>query len=267
MEREAAVAGRFYPGDAQNLKAEIEKHLPENSDPAPVLGVVSPHAGFVYSGDAAGAVYARVAIPDTVVLLGPNHTGHGERMAVMTEGRWNLPTGAVEIDSELAAALIANSAQLRPDADAHREEHSLETQIPFLQHFKRDFKIVPVCMMRASYLDCKELARALVKTVRSLNRPVLVVASSDMTHYESHLEASAKDSKAIAKILDLDAAGLFETVIKNGISMCGVGPVTTMLLYAQAMGAEEAELVRYMTSGEVSGDMDRVVGYAGMIVK
>ncbi len=267
MQREPAVAGRFYPDDAEGLKREVAKHLPQAAEAAPALGVVSPHAGFLYSGDAAGAVYARVAIPETVVLIGPNHTGQGERLSVMTEGRWNLPTGAVDIDSELAEALLANGPQLRPDAAAHKNEHSLETQIPFLQHFKPDFKIVPICMMRASYMDCKALARALVTAVRQTGRPVLVVASSDMTHYESHLEASAKDSKAIEKILDLDAAGLFETVIKNGISMCGVGPVTTMLIYAQTMGASEAELIRYMTSGEVSGDMDRVVGYAGMIVK
>ncbi|MFQ5449671.1 MAG: AmmeMemoRadiSam system protein B [Nitrospinaceae bacterium] len=266
MNRIPAVAGRFYPADPADLSEEIQKHIVAEAPRRGVIGLVSPHAGFMYSGDAAGAVYSRIEIPDTVLLLGPNHTGQGERFSVMTEGAWTMPFGELTIDRTLAEGICQTSPLIRSDSLAHKDEHSLETQLPFLQYFRRDFKIVPLCMMRASFKECSEVSRAILKAAGDLKRSVLIVASSDMTHYESHEDASRKDKKAIERILRLDAKGLHETVEANHITMCGVNPVTVMLLCANEMGAANSELVKYMTSGEVSGDYASVVGYAGMIV-
>jgi AmmeMemoRadiSam system protein B len=266
MYRTPAVAGQFYPADRDGLIEEIKKHITEGSPKNRVIGIVSPHAGFMYSGDAAGAVYSRIEIPETVVVIGPNHTGQGQPVSVMTEGTWSMPFGDLAIDTELAAAICDASPKVYADESAHAYEHSLETQLPFLQYFRKEFKIVPICLMRIPFKTCEEVSRAIFAGIKKVDRPVLIVASSDMTHYESHESASLKDKQAIDRIVDLDAEGLFKTVEKNHISMCGVNPVTVMLLCANAMGASHSELIKYMTSGDVTGDFDQVVGYAGVIV-
>jgi len=267
MIRTPAVAGQFYPADRDGLIEEIKKHIVQGAEKEPAIGIVSPHAGFMYSGDAAGAVYSRVDIPDTVLLIGPNHTGRGQPVSVMTEGVWSMPFGDLEIDNELAESICAASQKIHADSQAHCYEHSLETQLPFLQFFRKQFKIVPICMMRISFVDCEEVSRAILAGIQKVDRPVLIVASSDMTHYESRDCASEKDKQAIARVVGRDAEGLYQTVEENHITMCGVNPVTVMLLCANKMGARHSELVKYMTSGDVTGDFDRVVGYAGMIVK
>ena len=265
--RQPAVAGRFYPAEREALLREVEAHIDRNAKTSPVLGVVSPHAGFKYSGDVAGAVYSRIEIPDTVILIGPNHTGQGEPVAVMTKGTWAMPMGDIVIDHELANAICEETVIAKQDSSAHLFEHSLETQLPFLQYFKNKFQIVPICLMRMKVSACKELSEGIVRAVKRLGRPVLLVASSDMTHYESHDEAGVKDRMAIRCIQNRDPVALFETVRSEQITMCGVNPVTVMLYCSESLGAKEAELVKYMTSGEVSGDMEQVVGYAGMIIK
>jgi AmmeMemoRadiSam system protein B len=264
--RQPAVAGRFYPAQREALVRDVESHMERNAKKSPALGIVVPHAGFMYSGDVAGAVYSRIEIPDTVILIGPNHTGRGEAVAVMTEGVWSMPMGDIAIDRELANAICEETAIAKQDSSAHRFEHSLETQLPFLQYFKKEFKIVPICLMKLKVSTCKALSEGIVRAINRLGRPVLLVASSDMTHYESHDAARAKDHKAIACIKTRDPAGLWETVRSEKITMCGVNPVTVMLLCSERLGAKEAELVKYMTSGEVSGDMEKVVGYAGLII-
>lgn len=264
--RQPAVAGRFYPAQSEALVRDVESHMERNAKKSPALGIVVPHAGFMYSGDVAGAVYSRIEIPDTVILIGPNHTGRGEAMAVMTEGVWSMPMGDIAIDRELANAICEETAIAKPDSSAHRFEHSLETQLPFLQYFKKEFQIVPICLMRLKVSTCKVLSEGIVRAVNRLGRSVLLVASSDMTHYESHDAASAKDQKAIACIQNRDPVGLWGTVRSEKITMCGVNPVTVMLHYCESLGAKEAELVKYMTSGEVSGDMEKVVSYAGLII-
>lgn len=265
--RQPAVAGRFYPAQRAALVEEVEAHIERNAKKSPALGVVAPHAGFMYSGDVAGAVYSRIDIPDTVILMGPNHTGQGEAVAVMTEGIWSMPMGDLAIDEELANAICEETPVAKSDSSAHRFEHSLETQLPFLQYFKKDFQIVPICLMGLNVSTCKALSEGIVRAVNRLGKRVLLVASSDMTHYESHDSAGIKDRMAIHCIQNRDAVGLLETVQSEQITMCGVNPVTVMLLCSESLGAKEAELVKYMTSGEVSGDMDQVVGYAGMIIR
>ena len=267
MVRQPAVAGKFYPGEPKALVNEVRRHLERDAAKVRASGVMTPHAGFMYSGDVAGSVYSRIEIPETVILLGPNHTGKGERVSLMAQGEWSMPQGNLEIDALMAQAILKNFPLARESAEAHRQEHSLETQLPFLQFFRQDFKLVPICLMRLSWEECDELAQALVQAIRSCGRQVLIVASSDMTHYESHASASEKDRHAIDRILQLDAQGLYQTVEKEGITMCGVHPASVMLTACCLMGATQAELAKYMTSGEVSGDMDQVVGYAGVIVR
>ena len=266
MKRQPAVAGKFYPSNPKALVRDVKSHIPKAEGENRVIGVISPHAGFVYSGDVAGSVYASIEIPDTVLLLGPNHTGRGPAVSLMPEGAWAMPLGEVEIDAPLARAILDASPSVEADTRAHQYEHSLETQIPFLQHFHKDFKIVPICLQRISLDTCRAVSEAILAGLKKQDCTALIVASSDMTHYESHESASQKDKLAIAQVLKLDPEGLFRTVRENNISMCGVVPATVMLMVGNRLGAENAALIQYTTSGQVSGDMDHVVGYAGMTV-
>ncbi len=228
--------------------------------------MVSPHAGFMYSGDVAGAVYSKIEIPETIIILGPNHTGRGENVSVVTEGVWSMPMGDVAIDEELAKALCEETSLAKPNSTAHQFEHSIETQLPFLQYLRANFCIVPICLKKIDFSTCQKLSEGIVRALERTNKSALIIASSDMTHFESHKDAKEKDRKAIAKIEDRDALGLFNTVRQEQISMCGVNPATVMLLCSEKMGAKQAELIEYKTSGEVNGDKKRVVGYAGIIV-
>ena len=267
MARPPAVAGRFYPADPQALLEEVQRYLDDDIPKVSVKGVIVPHAGFMYSGGVAGAVYSQIEIPGTVILIGPNHTGMGERIAISSSGSWIMPFGDLEIETNLAKAILENLPIARESEHAHRLEHSLETQLPFLQYFRKQFKFVPICLMRLNFEECRMLATAIVRAVQLCERNVLIVASSDMTHYESHACASEKDHKAIDQIIKMDPEGLFRTVEEEGITMCGVNPAIVMLAACKELGATQAELARYMTSGEVSGDIDQVVGYAGVVVR
>lgn len=267
MLREPAVAGQFYRGSPELLREEVRGYMVDATK-EDVLGCVSPHAGLMYSGHVAGAVYSSVNIPETVVLIGPNHTGLGSRISVFPDGEWVIPTGSFFIDRELGDLLFARASDiLARDSRAHMFEHSLEVQLPFLSLSMKPPRILPIVMMQASTEECRLLGEAISAAALKLNRRILVVASSDMSHYVSDNEARRLDNLAIERILALDPEGLYNTVISKRISMCGYLPVTTMLYYALSRNASEARLVKYATSGEISGDYDHVVGYAGIIVK
>ena len=207
-----------------------------------------------------------VDIPESVIILGPNHTGCGPQASIMESGSWQMPMGNVNIDQDLAQAIILNSDILQSDISAQMLEHSIEVQVPFLQYFHSDIKIVPIILGGHSLSMCKSLAHAIVQGINSSDKDILIVASTDLTHYKSQTEANQTDYKVIDKILNLDARGLFDMVIQEGISMCGVIPVTVALLAATEIGGSSAEIVRYTDSGEVSGDTDQVVGYAGVVI-
>jgi AmmeMemoRadiSam system protein B len=202
-----------------------------------------------------------------VVILSPNHTGLGSRAAVMSEGAWQMPAGEVGINSSLSRLIMEQSKYLEEDELAHLREHSLEVQLPFLQYFNPDFQMVPICLAGRDLKFCQDIGLAVARARKEFGQPVLIVASSDMTHYESQRAAKRKDEMAIEKILSLDPPGLLEIVRKESISMCGVIPTTAMLIACKELGAKDARLVKYATSGDVSGDYDQVVGYAGIIVK
>ena len=266
MIRTPAVAGQFYPGNPQTLEKEVASFL-KDMKKEDVLGVMAPHAGYIYSGKVAGSVYSRINIPRDVIIIGPNHTGLGHSEAIICSGAWHMPGGDVEINSELSGAILEGSRYLMDDPLAHHREHSLEVHIPFLQHFRKDLRIVPIAMMSMDYDVCHDIGHAVAGAIKSFKDPVLIVASSDMTHYESHTSAKEKDRKAIDRMLALDDEGLLKTVRDMRITMCGVVPATIMLIACKELGAKRAELVDYATSGETSGDYEHVVGYAGIIVK
>jgi len=267
MTRMPAVADRFYPGQPTGLRRTINDLIPEVPDAAKqeALAVVMPHAGYVYSGSTAGATIARVRVPETVLIMGPNHHGRGRRLALGRDD-WQMPMGKVPIDQQLADAILQTSSLIKADEEAHLYEHSLEVQVPFLQLVQPALRIVPMVVSSLSYEECCQVARDLAVAIGSLRRPVLLLSSTDMSHYEPRQEASRKDGMAIERILAMDAQGLYSTVIGQRISMCGIMPTTIALLAAQELGASKAELVRYTDSGEASGDTSQVVGYAGLII-
>jgi len=266
MIRQPVVAGQFYPGSASQLEAMIETLVDEKAEKREVIGLVSPHAGYIYSGPVAGAVISRIKFKDTFIIIGPNHSGKGKPLSIMTKGKWKTPLGEVEIDSELGKQILATSSHLQEDAIAHQYEHSIEVQIPFLQYFKSDFRIVPIILGYAGGDTCKEIGREIAKAVRELNREVVIIASSDMTHYETQESAQKKDTQAIDAILNLDEDELLRRVEESDISMCGYAPTVSLISAAKELGAKSAELVKYQTSGDTTGDYSAVVGYAGIII-
>jgi AmmeMemoRadiSam system protein B len=265
--RRPAVAGRFYPGDPDDLRAEVESYLsPSTVKAVRAIGCIAPHAGYMYSGHVAGAVFARVEIPTLCVVLCPNHTGVGVPLAIMSQGTWETPLGEVTLDAEFANALKSEFPDLQEDSAAHRAEHATEVELPFLQVRQPGLRIVPIALGTRHFEVLEGLGTALAKVIKDHKDPVLIVASSDMNHYESDAVTRIKDHKAIERILSLDPRGLYDVVTEQDISMCGFGPAVVMLTAARQLGAKTAELVKYATSGELSGDKKLVVGYAGMIV-
>ncbi|GAB4230182.1 MAG: AmmeMemoRadiSam system protein B [Deltaproteobacteria bacterium] len=259
-----AVAGQFYPGTASGLSRAIRALTREADAPEPAIGVVVPHAGYVYSGAVAGEVFSSIVVPRRAVLFCPNHTGIGEEVSVMSRGVWRMPCGEIRIDEELAARLTSASPLLKEDSSAHAREHAIEVQLPFLHRFRPDVKIVPVALGRLSLEECRQLGESAAEAVAGDAERPLLVASSDMSHYVPDAVARAKDRMAIDRMLALDPEGLYRTVRSERISMCGVLPATVVLFAARRLGATSARLVRYATSGDVSRDFDQVVGYAGL---
>jgi AmmeMemoRadiSam system protein B len=266
MTRQPAVANRFYPGDPQELGRVVRSYLPsESSEKRRALGVVSPHAGYIYSGAMAGRTIGSVKVPHTVIILGPNHSGRGAKAAVSTSD-WQMPGGVAPCAIETAQSLINASPLLTEDELAHQSEHSLEVQIPFLQALQPTVQIVAICLSSLSYEDCVEIGRTIAQVIGRSSGDILIVASTDMSHYESRASASAKDKRALDKVMALDAEGLYRTVLQERISMCGFIPVAVTLEAANKLGATKAELAGYTDSGAVSGDTAQVVGYAGVII-
>ena len=268
MLRRAAFADRFYPAQPAALRRELEKHLAAESGAkiAAPVGCISPHAAYMYSGPIAGAAYGRMELPDRFIILCPNHNRRGEPLSIMSEGKWQTPLGEAPIDGTLAEALKKRCHLLSEDARAHLLEHSLEVQLPFLQKLKPSLEFVPIALAVEAYEALEILGNAMAESIQNYSRKVLIVASSDMNHYENDQETRLKDRRAIDQVLALDPRGLYDTVRHEHISMCGYCPAVAMLLAARRLGARHAELVRYGTSAETSGDYSCVVGYAGMVV-
>ncbi|MCK4509305.1 MAG: AmmeMemoRadiSam system protein B [Desulfuromonadales bacterium] len=271
MIRPAVVAGQFYSGQKESLLKSVESLMPTMVCKQSAIGLMSPHAGYIYSGSVAGQTFSAVKIPDEVIILGPNHHGRGHLAAVYASGSWETPLGQTKIASELAELILAECPMTANDSVAHLPEHSLEVQLPFLQFLAPQTSIVPICISHLPLAILLQLGDGLARAVTARgstspdSRP-LIVASTDMTHYEAGEVAREKDFLALEKVLALDPEGLYEVVQEHRISMCGVLPTVVMLQAALALGATNAELVAYSNSGDVTGDQSEVVGYAGVRV-
>ena len=264
--RMPAVAGRFYPRDPDKLRKEIEGFTSSQAEPLPAIGCIAPHAGYIYSGHVAGALYSRIVVPDHVIVLCPNRTGIGHPLAIMTQTPWLTPLAELQPDADFATALLRRLPMLRDDPTAHHSEHAIEVQLPFLQIQNPKIRFTPIAVGMSDFTQLQALGEAMAGVISARSAKTLMVASSDMNHYESDAITRVKDHKAIDRVLALDARGLWETVINEDISMCGFGPAVAMLTAAVRLGAKKAELVKYATSGDVSGDYSAVVGYAGITV-
>jgi AmmeMemoRadiSam system protein B len=261
-----AVAGRFYPAQPGLLRRELQDFLVNAGPKLPALGCIVPHAGYMYSGHVAGAVFATLQLPRRFIVLCPNHTGMGASLSIMRQGAWQMPLGKVPVDQELAGALIAAFPALQDDPDAQLQEHAIEVQLPFLQQLCSDFTFVPITVGTSRLELLQGLGQAMATVVRQQQQNTLIIASSDMNHYESDQVTRIKDRRALDRILDLDPAGLYDVVVNQNITMCGFGPAVAMLTAARQLGATQARLIKYATSGDTSGDRDMVVGYAGVAV-
>ncbi|PLX78170.1 MAG: AmmeMemoRadiSam system protein B [Desulfuromonas sp.] len=264
--REPAVAGQFYPGEAEGLKEVLKGMFPTGIVPRTAIAVMLPHAGYIYSGAIAAETLARVVIPKRVILLGPNHHGIGEPASVVTQQGWRTPLGVVRIDQDLSQRILAQSDLISQSDSAHRHEHSLEVQVPLLQYLQPDLQITPLSLMHLSLDRLLSLGAAIAAVISETPEPVLLVTSTDMTHFESADAARVKDQLALAEVLALDPENLYRTVRDNRISMCGMIATVVVLETCRRLGASQVELVRYGNSGEVNGDMSEVVGYAGAVV-
>ncbi|MDD5121846.1 MAG: AmmeMemoRadiSam system protein B [Dehalococcoidales bacterium] len=267
MLRREVAAGSFYPADREELLDNMGEMIDKNQEKRRVFGAVLPHAGYIYSGKVAGKVLSKIELPQTAVIIGRNHTGMGKPFSVAVEESWQTPLGTVEVDEQLARSIIGFSRYLEEDSAAHLREHSIEVQLPLLQYLKPDIKIVPVVLTAAAPASAyKEIGQAIARGVKGCEGSVLILASSDMTHYEPHDTARDKDMKIIEAILEMDEDLMLQVVSKYHVSMCGAGPVACLIRAVRELGGGVAELVDYRTSGETTGNYSDVVGYAGIII-
>ena len=268
MIRKPVVAGAFYPSNPEDLTAIIKSFIDPDRERKKALAVISPHAGYIYSGPVAGALYSSVQLPNKYVLLGPSHRTISSRTALMRTGTWSTPLGDIPVDTELADLILDSSTIVEEDEKAHRSEHSLEVQLPFIQYFVKQFSIVPICIdYHISYEELVELGRSVAKGIKKSEEEILIVASTDMSHYVEQSIAQTLDFMAIQEIQELNPRGLYDTVVSNNISMCGFQPTISALVASQDLGAKTASLVKYLTSGDTSGDYEQVVGYAGLLIE
>lgn len=264
--REAAFAGQFYPANPKELRRTISNYSKKSESLQEAKAVLVPHAGYIYSGSVAASVYSAVRLPNRVIIMGPNHTGRGSPLSLFPAGAWNMPLGAVSIDAELNRCLLAECPNLQEDRAAHEHEHSLEVQIPFLQVMLPEFSFAAICIAWANYSDLETLGHGMARVIHSWQEPILIIVSSDMTHYESADVAAKQDRLAIDQILAVDPSGLYKTVIENNISMCGVAPAVAALVTCRDLGASGGELIRYGNSGDAMREYGRVVAYAGLAI-
>ncbi len=266
--RKPVVAGQFYPSSAKDLNALISSFADKSVQKNDCFGCILPHAGYIYSGKVAACTICAVKIKETVVLLGPNHTGQGATFSIMPQGIWQSPLGKIEINHQLAGLFLDKSKYLEPDNLAHSMEHSLEVELPILQYFRNDFKIVPIVIKTDDSIALAEVAQELASVVleNNLKGSVIFMASSDLTHYEPQASAEKKDALAIEAILELDEKKLKMLIDKFQISLCGFAPIAILIKTAKLLGAKKGRLIKYQTSGDVSGDKSSVVGYAGITI-
>ena len=282
MLRQPAVAGAFYPDNPEKLIELIESsflddagvgHIPKLKsfeDKDYPINVMVPHAGYQYSGAIASHGYCKIVengFPEVFIIISPNHTGFGSEISVFNEGSWITPLGNVEVDAEFADAVIDASDFASADFTAHIREHSIEVQLPFLQYFSDDFKIVPITMGRQNFVTSSDLAKAIFEAADKLDKSYCVIASTDLSHFNNQEKANKVDAFVLEDIEEMNEFKLFEEVVQYNITMCGYGPVMTTMSLSKKVNKNTSEILAYGTSGDVSGDFTSVVGYASGIFK
>jgi len=275
--RHPSRAGEFYAGTAESLKAQIEECFTHKLGPGKIphvaekslqslVGFLSPHAGYMFSGHVAAHGYYTLALdgkPEVITIFGPNHTGQGSGISIMNEGVWRTPLGDVKIDTETASKIMHESGVIDLDDSAHTFEHSIEVQLPFLQYlYGATFKFVPICFMMQDLSSSREVGQATATALHGKN--ALIIASSDMTHYEPQKIAEKKDKLALEAVEKMDEEQFYSTVEDHGITACGYGPIIALITAAKILGAKSAKLLNYATSGNITGDFSAVVGYASV---
>ena len=267
MIRQPAVADRFYPGNPTQLSQQIKTLLPVNTlhSKRKAFAAICPHAGYMYSGRVAAETLSAIEIPKTVVILGLNHHGQGAPVA-LSLADWHMPLGEVSVNHKVAKMLLDANSPIVHDEVAHKYEHSIEVQIPFLQVLQPDLNIIPIVLSHVSYPMCEQIAATIAGVINTVSEDILIIASTDMSHYESRESATLKDTQVLQRIEQLNPRGVYDIVHSKRISMCGIIPVSVALIAAKSLGATSAEVIRYTDSGEASGDTSQVVGYAGVVV-
>ena len=277
MTRPPACSGRFYEASAQGLQQQVQSLLEPHSIALSAIAIVCPHAGLMYSGHVAGAVYSRVHIPRTAILVGPNHTGYGPPLSVYAKGQWAIPGGLVPVAEDLAQALLSICTDAAPDYLAHQYEHCLEVQLPFLLARRSDIQILPIVVGVRDLRTCLALGQAMAAVMKAREEPPILIASTDMTHcgpgfgqfppagLTADAFARAQDRIALDALGALNEREFHHTIEAHDITMCGYAPTTAVLHAARTLGTENATVIRYATSAEISGDLNQVVGYAGVV--
>jgi len=277
--RMPAVAGVFYPSSREALEKELERVFLHRLGPgrlptrrfgeATAPALISPHAGYMYSGPIAAHAYIQLdgrRRIETAVILGPNHYGIGTPVSIYPDGEWVTPLGSVEVDRDLAMDIARSSDIFSLDEFSHSREHSIEVQVPFLQYVIGGVKIVPISLLDQSLQTCIKVGKALAEVLRGRD-DVMLIASTDFTHYEPHEEAVRRDGIALKIIENLDPEGLYDAITRYDISMCGYGGVAAVMQACRDLGAQRAEVLKYATSGDVTGEYDSVVGYAAVKIE
>ncbi len=266
MVRKPVVSGQFYPQSPEDLKNIIESFKPKETTKISAKGIILPHAGYVYSGKVATVTTARVLFKKRVIILGTNHSGLGEKFSLYSKGKWEIPLGEIAIDEDLALKILSAGKYVKEDTLAHKFEHSIEVELPILRYLGGEFRFVPIVCSYGSLEEYRKVGLQIYEAIKEIKEEVLLVASSDMTHYEPEAKARKKDRSAIEAILNLDEEDLLRRVERENISMCGVSPVCVLLVCSKLLGAKKAQVVLYQTSGESSGDYTSVVGYVGVVI-
>ncbi|MCP4653532.1 MAG: AmmeMemoRadiSam system protein B [Candidatus Omnitrophica bacterium] len=267
MIRKPVVEGQFYPKKINEIATIIENFRLKQSSRTNARGIVMPHAGYIYSGRVAATTVNQVQPKKKIIILGPNHSGHGKNFALWAKGSWKISDNNVKIDETIAQSILKEDGLIEEDYGAHEFEHSIEVQLPILHYFFKEFEFVPITCKLSTLNNYRQCANQIFQAVKKIKEDILLIASTDMTHYQADARARSKDRLAIEKIIDLDDDGLLKIVAKENISMCGAAPTAILIACLKQMGARKAQVTLYQTSGDTGGDKESVVGYAGIIIQ
>lgn len=267
MIREPIVDGRFYPGQTKDLEDIIESFDPKSSLKISAKGIILPHAGFVYSGRVAVATVSKVLAKKKIIILGPNHTGEGALFSLWEKGAWKISGKEIKIAEKLASTILSKGKSISADTEAHINEHSIEVELPILNYFFNDFEFVPIACQKASLAEYQKVAEQIFKALDGFREDFLLIASTDLTHYEPETTARKKDRRAIEAIVNLDEKELLKRIAEENITLCGEAPLAILIACLKKLGAKKSHVALYQTSGEFSGDTTSVVGYAGIIIQ